>query len=87
MYTTFSYIFYSIAIIAGYIAAYNLLLQVFPEFGLLEILIGFVATAMFFPLVPLYSGFTNGEWILAIICFGSIFIGVILGNHARKNKI
>ena len=86
MYTTISYIFYSIAIIAGYVAAYNLLLQVFPEFGLLEILIGFVATAMFFPLVPLYSGFTNGEWILAIICFGSIFIGVILGNHARKNK-
>ena len=87
MYTIVSYIFYSIAIVAGSMAAYNLLLQVFPDCGLLEILIGFVATAMFFPLVPLYSGFTNGEWILAIICFGSIFIGVILGNHARKNKI
>ena len=86
MYTAISYRFYSIALLAGDVAACSGLLQVFPEFGLLEILIGFVATAMFFPLVPLYSGFTNGEWILAIICFGSIFIGVILGNHARKNK-
>jgi hypothetical protein len=41
---------------------------------------------MFFPLVPIYSGFTNGEWMLTIICFGSIFLGVILGNHARRNK-
>tara|TARA_B100001778_G_scaffold276928_1_gene240433 strand:- start:580 stop:843 length:264 start_codon:yes stop_codon:yes gene_type:complete len=87
MYTTFSYIFYSLAVIAGYMAAYDLLIQIFPDFGLLEILVGFVATAMFFPLIPVYAGFTNGEWLLTIICFGSIFLGVILGNHARKNKI
>ena len=72
---------------AGYAAAYELFTQIFPEFGLFEILVGFIATAMFFPLVPLYSGFTNGEWLLTIICFGSIFLGVILGNHARRNKI
>lgn len=58
MYTILSYLFYSLAVIAGYIAAYDLLLQIFPEYGLLEILVGFVATAMFFPLVPVYSGFT-----------------------------
>ena len=87
MYAILSYIFYSIAVIAGYMAAYDLLLQIFPDFGLLEILVGFITTAMFFPLVPLYSGLMNGEWILAIICFGSIFVGVILGNQARKNKI
>jgi len=86
MYIIFSYIFYFIAIMAGYAAAYELLTQIFPEFGLFEILVGFIATAMFFPLVPLYSGFTNGEWLLTIICFGSIFLGVILGNHARKIK-
>lgn len=86
MYVILSYLFYSLAVIAGYIAAYDLLLQIFPEYGLLEILIGFVATAMFFPLVPVYSGFTNGDWVLTIICFGSIFLGVILGNQARKNR-
>ena len=86
MYTILSYLFYSLAVIAGYIAAYDLLLQIFPEYGLLEILVGFVATAMFFPLVPVYSGFTNGDWVLTIICFGSIFLGVILGNQARKNR-
>ena len=86
MYIILSYLFYSLAVIAGYIAAYDLLLQIFPEYGLLEILIGFVATAMFFPLVPVYSGFTNGDWVLTIICFGSIFLGVILGNQARKNR-
>ena len=86
MYIIFSYIFYFIAIIAGYVAAYDLLIQIFPEFGLFEVLVGFIATAMFFPLVPIYYGFTNGEWMLAIICFGFIFLGVILGNHARRNK-
>ena len=86
MYVILSYLFYSLAVIAGYIAAYDLLLQIFPEYGLLEILVGFVATAMFFPLVPVYSGFTNGDWVLTIICFGSIFLGVILGNQARKNR-
>ena len=86
MYIILSYLFYSLAVIAGYIAAYDLLLQIFPEYGLLEILVGFVATAMFFPLVPVYSGFTNGDWVLTIICFGSIFLGVILGNQARKNR-
>ena len=87
MYVILSYLFYSLAVIAGYIAAYDLLLQIFPEYGLLEILVGFVATAMFFPLVPVYSGFTNGDWVLTIICFGSIFMGVILGNQARKNRV
>tara|TARA_X000000368_G_scaffold364603_1_gene310401 strand:- start:63 stop:326 length:264 start_codon:yes stop_codon:yes gene_type:complete len=86
MYTILKYLFYSLAFIAGYIAAYDLLLQIFPEYGLLELLVGFVATAMFFPLVPVYSGFTSGDWVLAIICFGSIFIGVIFGNLARKNR-
>ena len=86
MYVILSYLFYSLAVIAGYVAAYDLLLQIFPEYGLLEILVGFVATAMFFPLVPVYSGFTNGDWVLTIICFGSIFLGVILGNQARKNR-
>ena len=86
MYIIFSYIFYFIAIIAGYVAAYDLMIQIFPEFGLFEVLVGFIATAMFFPLVPIYSGFTNGEWMLTIICFGFIFLGVILGNQARRNK-
>ena len=87
MYIILKYLFYSLAFIAGYIAAYDLLLQIFPEYGLFELLVGFVATAMFFPLVPVYSGFTTGDWVLAIICFGSIFIGVILGNLARKNRV
>ena len=86
MYVILSYLFYSLAVIAGYIAAYDLLLQIFPEYGLLEILVGFVATAMFFRLVPVYSGFPSGDWVLTIICFGSIFMGVILGNQARKNR-
>jgi hypothetical protein len=87
MYIILKYLFYSLAFIAGYIAAYDLLLQIFPEYGLFELLVGFVATAMFFPLVPVYSGFTTGDWVLAIICFGSIFIGVILGNLARKTRV
>ena len=61
MYIILSYIFYFIAIIAGYVAAYDLMIQIFPEFGLFEVLVGFIATAMFFPLVPIYSGFNRLE--------------------------
>ena len=85
MYKIMSYLFYVVAIIAGYTAAYDLLLQMFPDFGFLELAIGFVATAMFFPLVPLYPWFNSGEWLLALICYACIFIGVALSNQSRKS--
>ncbi len=86
MYTVISYLFYLVAIISGYMAAFDLLIQVFPNYGFLELTAGFFVTAMFFPLVPLYPGVNNGEWLLAIICYGSIMLGVIAANQARKSK-
>lgn len=86
MYTAMSYFFYLVAIFAGYIAAFDLLIQVFPDYGFLELTAGFFVTAMFFPLVPLYPGVNSGEWFLAIICYVSIMFGVIAGNQARKSK-
>ena len=87
MYSILSYFFYIIAIVAGYIAAFDLLIQLFPDYGFIELAGGFFVTAMFFPLVPLYPGIDSGEWFLAIICYSSLFFCVILGNQARKSKI
>ena len=81
-----SYLCYLVSAIAGYMAAFDLLIQVFPDYGFIELTTGFVVTLMFFPLVPLYPGINSGEWILAIICYTSILLGVILGNQARKSK-
>ena len=86
MYTFMSYFFYSGSNFAGYMAAFDLLIQVFPDYGFLELTTGFFVTAMFFPLVPLYPGVNSGEWFLAIICYVSIMFGVIAGNQARKSK-
>ena len=87
MYNIMSYFFYLIAIVAGYIAAFDFLVQVFPDYGFFELTAGFFATAMFFPLVPLYPGINNGEGLLAIVCYSSITLGVILANQARKSKV
>ena len=57
-----------------------------PDYGFIELTTGFFVTLMFFPLVPLYPGINSGEWLLAIICYVSIMLGVILGNQARKSK-
>jgi len=83
-YTILSYVFYLVAVLAGYSAGYQLLVEMFPNFGFIEIAIGLVGGAMFFPLIPLYPGIANDQWIFAIICYISIFFGVILGNKARK---
>lgn len=86
MYLILSYFFYIVAIAAGYTAAFDLLIQLFPDYGFVELTAGFFVTAMFFPLVPLYPGIDSGEWLLAIVCYTSLIFGVILSNQARKTK-
>ncbi len=84
IYNIFSYIFYLIAVIAGYTAAYSVLIQVFPDYNFLHIIIGSVVTLMFFPLVPLYPAIMLSDWTLAIVCYVSILIGVILGKQSKN---
>ena len=85
IYNFLSYIFYFLAVIAGYYASYGLLIQVFPEYGFFHILIGSVVTLMFFPIIPLYPAFTFGNWTPAVICYVSILIGVILSKQSKKS--
>ena len=80
------YIFYFVAIVAGYLAAYGILAQVFPDYGILHIIIGSVVSLMFFPLLPLYPGVMLGDWTLAMICYISILLGVILTKQGSKVK-
>jgi len=86
IYSVMSYLFYFIALIAGYAAAYEILLQMFPDYGLIHIVVGGTISLMFFPLIPLYPGIMSGEWTLAILCYIAIFFGVIFGNQARQSK-
>jgi len=87
VYLILSYISYFIALIAGYAAAYEILLQMFPDYGFIHIMIGGIVSLMFFPIIPLYPGIMTGEWTLAILCYIAIFFGVIFGNQARRSKI
>ena len=85
-YKILSYIFYIIGILAGYLASYELLLQVSPDYGVLGFAGWFVVTAMFFPLAPLFPAISFGNWMFAIVCYVAIAIGVTLGNQAKKAK-
>ena len=80
------YIFYFVAVVSGYLAAYGILTQVFPDYGLFHIVIGGVVSLMFFPIIPLYPGIMLGDWTLAIVCYFSILIGVILTKQGSKVK-
>jgi len=86
MYKILSLLFYLVAALSGLAAGYTILIEMFPEYGILHLSIGLAASAMFFPLIPLYPGFAKGQWIYAIICYISIMLGVIVGNKARKLK-
>ena len=85
MLRVFSYLFYAISITIAFFVSFQILNQIFPEYGIFHILIGFIGTAMFFPLIPLYPAVNDGEWIYLILCYLSILFGVILSNKARKS--
>ena len=86
VFSLIGYIFYFVAIVAGYLAAYGILAQVFPDYGILHVIIGSVVSLMFFPLLPLYPGVMLGDWTLAVICYTSILLGVILTKQGGKVK-
>jgi hypothetical protein len=48
-------------------------------------LVGFIGTAMFFPLIPIYPLINDGDWIYLIVCYVSILLGVILSNKSRAS--
>ena len=81
-----SYLFYAIAVLSAYSASFEILEQMFPDYGFFHVMIGFIGTAMFFPLVPIYPAFNDGKWVYLIVCYLSIIFGVILGNKARSSK-
>ncbi len=85
MLKVFSYAFYAISIIIAFFVSFQILNQMFPEYGIFHILIGFIGTAMFFPLIPLYPAVNDGEWSYLILCYICILFGVILSNKARKS--
>ena len=78
-----SYIFYSIAILSALAAGFEILAQMFPDHGVFHILIGFIGTAMFFPLIPIYPALNDGNWIYLIVCYLSILLGVVFSNKGR----
>jgi hypothetical protein len=85
MFKILSYVFYSIAIATSFFASFEILAQTFPEYGVFHMLVGFVGTAMFFPLIPIYPLLNNGDWIYLFVCYVSILLGVILSNKSRAS--
>ena len=85
IYTILKYLFFIIGVLAGFAASYDMLVQAYPDFGILGFTGWFVMTAMFFPLAPLYPGIVSGNWMFLIVCYSAFAIGVILGNQVKKS--
>ncbi len=85
MYKVLSYSFYLISISIAFIVSFQILNQMFPEYGIFHLLVGFIGTTMFFPLIPIYPAINDGEWLYAILCYTCILFGVIFSNKARKS--
>ena len=81
-----SYIFYLIAVMTALSASFEILVQLFPDYGLFHILVGLIGSAMFFPLIPIYPAIHDGEWVYLIVCYLSILLGIIFSNKARVLK-
>ena len=81
-----SYVFYLVAMLSALSASFEILLQIFPDYGVFHILVGFIGTAMFFPLIPIYPALNDGNWIYLIICYLSILLGVVFSNKARTQS-
>ena len=78
-----SYVFYSVAILSALAAAFKILAQMFPDYGVFHLLVGLIGTAMFFPLIPIYPALNDGNWIYLIVCYLSILLGVVFSTRAR----
>ena len=79
-----SYASYAIAILSALAAGFEILAQMFPDYGVFHILVGFVGTAMFFPLVAIFTVLYDGNWIYLIICYLSILLGIFFSNKGRS---
>ena len=55
-----------------------------PSFFAVANAVGFIGTAMFFPLIPLYPAVNEGEWSYLLLCYACILFGVILSNKATS---
>lgn len=69
----------------SFFASFQILAQTFPDYGVFHVLVGFIGTAMFFPLIPIYPIINNDEWTYLIVCYASIVLGVILSNKSRAS--
>ena len=78
-----SYVFYSVAMLSALAAGFEILVQMFPDYSVFHVLVGFIGTAMFFPLIPIYSALSDDNWIYLIICYLSILLGVVFSNRGR----
>jgi len=88
-YKILSNICYAIGFIAGFVASFQLLSEVWPYYGFdfLTVIVyaaWFFFTLELFYLLPLYPALFLGEWTLSVICYGSFVIGVVLANQSRK---
>jgi|TARA_B110000967_G_scaffold160329_1_gene166199 hypothetical protein len=79
-----SYSLYAIGFILGFVSSYQLLLDVYPGFGIFIFLAWFFFTLELFYIIPLYPAFMLNDWSLAYIIYPAFLLGIIFSNYQRR---
>jgi hypothetical protein len=79
-----SYSLYAIGFRVGCVSSYQLLLDVYPGFGVFIFLAWFFFTLELFYIIPLYPALMLNDWSLAYIIYPAFLLGIIFANYQRK---
>lgn len=76
-----SYLVYWVRGIWGFILCLKV---IYAMWGMIGIVISFFLAPITFVVVPIYHGFTEGDWSIIVISYGGIFVASILNGLHDK---
>ena len=75
-----SYLLYAIGFASGFAASYELLMDVYPSFGIFIFLAWFFFTLELFYIIPFYPAFFLNDWSFVLISYPSFILGIIISD-------
>ena len=79
-----TYICYAIGFFVGFAAGHELLLDIYPDYGIFIFLAWFFFMLELFYVIPFYPAFMYGDWTYTYISIPAFLIGIIISNTLVK---
>lgn len=75
---------YAIGFLVGFAAGHELLIDVYPDYGIFIFLAWFFFMLELFYIIPFYPAFMHGDWTYTYISIPAFLIGIIISNTFVK---